>query len=219
MNLADRLLHAAERLAGRAAVTLDGVEITYGALERMSGRVATLLRRRGIRAGDRVAVMLPNVPEFAVVYYGVLRIGAVVVPLDPLLRRREIAAYVGGSGARLLIAWHALAETAEAGAVGTGADCFFVVPEEFPGCCAAWRPSPGPPRGRPATPPSSTTPPGRPAGPGASSSPTPTSGATPRRSPGCRRSGWTTSSSARCRSTTPSGRRARSTRPSTPARA
>ncbi|GGS71557.1 long-chain-fatty-acid--CoA ligase [Planobispora rosea] len=131
MNLADRLLLTAGRLTGRAAVTLDEVEITYGALERMSGRVATLLRRRGIRAGDRVAIMLPNVPEFAVVYYGVLRAGAVVVPLDPLLRRREIAAYVGDCGARLLIAWHALAETAEAGVAGTGADCFFVVPEEF----------------------------------------------------------------------------------------
>ena len=131
MNLADRLQVAAGRLAGRAVVTLDEAEITYDALELMSARVASMLRRRGIGVGDRVAVMLPNVPEFAVVYYGVLRIGAVVVPLDPLLRRREIASYVGDCGARLLIAWHALAETAEAGTSGTGADCFFVVPEEF----------------------------------------------------------------------------------------
>ncbi|GIH92902.1 long-chain fatty acid--CoA ligase [Planobispora siamensis] len=132
MNLADRLRLTAERLAGRAVVTLDEAEITYGVLDLMSARVAALLERHGIRAGDRVAIMLPNVPEFAVVYYGVLRAGAVVVPLDPLLRRREIASYVGDCGARLLIAWHALAETAEAGTVGTGADCFFVVPEEFP---------------------------------------------------------------------------------------
>ncbi|GAA3446488.1 long-chain-fatty-acid--CoA ligase [Planomonospora venezuelensis] len=132
MNLADRLRLAAERLAGRTAVTLDGAQLTYGAMELMSARVAALLRRRGIGAGDRVAVMLPNVPEFAVVYYGVLRTGAVVVPLDPLLRKREIAAYVGDCGARLLIAWHAFAETAEAGTAGTGADCFFVVPGEFP---------------------------------------------------------------------------------------
>ncbi|GLW07153.1 long-chain-fatty-acid--CoA ligase [Microtetraspora sp. NBRC 13810] len=131
MNLADRLRAAAERLAGRAVVTLDEAEITYGTLELLSARVAGLLRQRGIGAGDRVAVMLPNVPEFAVIYYGILRIGAVVVPLDPLLRRREIAAYVGDCGARLLIAWHAFAETAEAGTAGTGADCFFVVPEEF----------------------------------------------------------------------------------------
>ena len=87
MNLADRLQAAAERLGGRAVVTLDEAELTYGALELMSARVASLLRRRGIGVGDRVAVMLPNVPEFAVVYYGVLRIGAVVVPLDPLLKQ------------------------------------------------------------------------------------------------------------------------------------
>ncbi|AWS42753.1 long-chain fatty acid--CoA ligase [Streptosporangium sp. 'caverna'] len=131
MNLADRLQVAAGRLTGRAVVTLDEAEITYDALELLSARVASMLRRRGIGVGDRVAVMLPNVPEFAVVYYGVLRIGAVVVPLDPLLKRREIASYIGDCGARLLIAWHALAETAEAGTSGTGADCFFVVPEEF----------------------------------------------------------------------------------------
>ncbi|MEV0353914.1 long-chain fatty acid--CoA ligase [Nonomuraea sp. NPDC050680] len=131
MNLADRLHTAADRLGGRTVVTLDDEALTYGALDLMSARVAALLRLRGIGAGDRVAVMLPNVPEFAVVYYGVLRIGAVVVPLDPLLRRREIAAYVGDCGACLLIAWHAFAETAEAGTAGTLTDCFFVVPGEF----------------------------------------------------------------------------------------
>jgi long-chain acyl-CoA synthetase len=131
MNLADRLHATAGRLTGRAVVTLDEAGITYDELELMSARVAGLLRRRGIGAGDRVAVMLPNVPEFAVIYYGVLRIGAVVVPLDPSLKKREIALYAGDCGARLLIAWHAFAETAEAGTSGTGADCFFVVPEEF----------------------------------------------------------------------------------------
>jgi long-chain acyl-CoA synthetase len=131
MNLADRLHTAARRLGGRAVLTLDGAELTYGTLEELSARLAGLLLARGIRAGDRVAIMLPNVPEFGVVYYGVLRIGAVVVPLDPLLKRREIAAYLGDCGARLLIAWHAFAETAEAGAGSTNADVFFVVPEEF----------------------------------------------------------------------------------------
>ncbi|TDE32157.1 long-chain fatty acid--CoA ligase [Nonomuraea mesophila] len=131
MNLADRLLTTAERLGGRAVLTLDEAELTYGGLEELSARLAGLLRCRGIGPGDRVAIMLPNVPEFGVVYYGVLRVGAVVVPLDPLLKRREIAAYLGGCGARLLIAWHAFAETAEAGSAGTKADCFFVVPEEF----------------------------------------------------------------------------------------
>ncbi|MBO3749819.1 long-chain fatty acid--CoA ligase [Streptosporangiaceae bacterium NEAU-GS5] len=131
MNIADRLRAATERLGWRAVLTLDDTVVTYAALESMTARVAGLLRRRGIGPGDRVAIMLPNVPEFAVVYYGVLRIGAVVVPLDPLLRRREIAAYLGDCGPRLFIAWHACAEAAEAAAAAAGIDCFFVVPGEF----------------------------------------------------------------------------------------
>ncbi|MEW2353661.1 long-chain fatty acid--CoA ligase [Spirillospora sp. NPDC029432] len=131
MNLADRLRTAAERLGGRTVLTLDRDGLSYRALDLLSARTAALLRRRGIRPGDRVAVMLPNVPEFAVVYYGVLRAGAVVVPLDPLLKRREIAAYLADSTARLVIAWHAYAETVEAGTAHTRADYLFVVPDEF----------------------------------------------------------------------------------------
>jgi long-chain acyl-CoA synthetase len=131
MNLADRLRAAAGRFGGRTVLTLDGEGLSYRALEVMSARVGAMLRRRGIGPGDRVAVMLPNVPEFAVVYYGVLRIGAVVVPLDPLLKRREISAYLGDCAARLVVAWHACAEAVEAGTAGTGTDYLFVVPEEF----------------------------------------------------------------------------------------
>ena len=132
MNLADRLGAAARRSGARTALTLDGEGLSYRALEVMSARMAAMLRRRGIGRGDRVAVMLPNVPEFAVVYYAVLRIGAVVVPLDPLLKRREIASYLGDCSPSLVVAWHAYAEAVEAGTAGTGADYLFVVPEEFP---------------------------------------------------------------------------------------
>jgi long-chain acyl-CoA synthetase len=145
MNLADRLRTAAERHGGRTVLTLDRTGLSYRTLEVLSARVGALLRRRGIEAGDRVAIMLPNVPEFAIVYYGVLRIGAVVVPLDPLLKRREIATYLGDCAARLVIAWHAYAETVEAaatalsgrtggraGRAGRGeTDYLFVVPDEF----------------------------------------------------------------------------------------
>ncbi|MEU8800633.1 long-chain fatty acid--CoA ligase [Spirillospora sp. NPDC048819] len=131
MNLAERLRTAAERLGARTVLTLDREGLSYRALDLLSARMGLLLRRRGVRPGDRVAVMLPNVPEFAVVYYGAMRIGAVVVPLDPLLKRREIAAYLDDSGARLVIAWHAYAETVEAGTADTRTDFMFVVPGEF----------------------------------------------------------------------------------------
>jgi long-chain acyl-CoA synthetase len=104
MNLADNLVRSAERFPDRPAVRLDGTVLTYAALDRASARVAGLLRDRGIEPGDRVAVMLPNVPEFAVVYYGILRAGGVVVPMNPLLKPREVAYYVADSGARLIFA-------------------------------------------------------------------------------------------------------------------
>ena len=62
--------------------------------------------------------MLPNVPEFPVAYYGVLRAGGVVVPMNVLLKRREIAFYLEDSGAKLLLAWHGFAEEARGGADG-----------------------------------------------------------------------------------------------------
>ena len=58
----------------------------------------------------------PNVAEFAVTYYGVLRAGGVVVPMDPLLKRREVAYYLGDSGAGLIFAWHGFADEARGGA-------------------------------------------------------------------------------------------------------
>jgi long-chain acyl-CoA synthetase len=61
----------------------------------------------------------------------VLRAGAVVVPINPLLKEREVAFYLSDSGARMVFAWHGFAEAAEAGARGPGAECVFVTPGEF----------------------------------------------------------------------------------------
>ena len=81
--------------------------------------------------GSRVAVMLPNVPEFAVVYYGVLRAGGVVVPMNPLLKAREVAYYLGDSGAPVILAWHTTADEVTAGAAPTGAEAVIVAPAAF----------------------------------------------------------------------------------------
>src|SRR5262249_27180846 len=91
-------------------------------------RVAGLLAARGIRPGDRVAIMLPNVPEFAALYFGVLRAGGVVVPMNPLLKAREVSYYLGDSGARLIFAWHGYADEARTGArtTVTGVECLVV---------------------------------------------------------------------------------------------
>jgi long-chain acyl-CoA synthetase len=91
MNLATNLARSARAHADRVAVRLGEHATTYRDLDDRSGRVAGLLAEHGIRPGDRVGVMLPNIPDFAAVYYGVLRAGAVVVPMNPLLKAREIA--------------------------------------------------------------------------------------------------------------------------------
>ena len=85
-------------VAGRPAIRLGEVELSYAELDDRSARLATLLREQGVEPGDRVGVMLPNVPEFPVAYYGVLRAGGVVVPMNVLLKRREIAFYLEDSG-------------------------------------------------------------------------------------------------------------------------
>jgi long-chain acyl-CoA synthetase len=91
MNLAENLLRSARERPGSTAVRLGTTTCTYAELDRLTQLVAGFLSRQGVRAGDRVGVMLPNVPQFAWLYYGILRAGAVMVPMNPLLKQREVA--------------------------------------------------------------------------------------------------------------------------------
>jgi long-chain acyl-CoA synthetase len=130
-NLADNLLRTAARHPDHVAVRLDERRLTYAELDRDSARLAGLLHDRGVRPGDRIGIMLPNVPDFAVVYYGILRAGGVVVPMNVLLKQREVAYYLDDSGARILFAWSAFAEPATAGAAEAGAECVVLGPGEL----------------------------------------------------------------------------------------
>ena len=130
-NLATFLTHSAEQHGDRTALKLDDAELTYTQLDDASARIANVLAERGIEAGDRVGVMLPNVPYFPVIYYGILRAGGVVVPMNPLLKGREVAFYLEDSDAKLLFAWHDFAEAAEQGAEQAGAELTTVKPGEF----------------------------------------------------------------------------------------
>jgi long-chain acyl-CoA synthetase len=130
-NLAHNLVTAARRHAGRTAIKQDRAELSYEALNIVTSRFVGFLRERAVQPGDRVGIMLPNVVQFAVAYYGALRAGAVVVPIDVLSEGGDVALQLGASEARLLFAWHELAETAEQGAADAGADCVLVRPREF----------------------------------------------------------------------------------------
>jgi len=136
-NLALNLIRSVERGAELPAVRLDDRVLSYGALDDLTARVAGLLREHGVAPGDRVGIMLPNVPQFAVAYYGVLRAGGIVVPMNVLLKRREVAFYLGDPEARVLLAWHEFAEEAMAGAAETGAECIIARPGEFEQLLAA----------------------------------------------------------------------------------
>ncbi|MGB2711960.1 MAG: long-chain fatty acid--CoA ligase [Conexibacter sp.] len=130
-NLASLLTDTAARHPERTAIKLDDVELSYAQLDAASARVAGLLAQHGFQPGDRVGVMLPNVPYFPIVYYGVLRAGGVVVPMNVLLKEREVAYYLGDSGAQLLFAWHDFATEAGPGAEVAGAELVEVAPGAF----------------------------------------------------------------------------------------
>jgi long-chain acyl-CoA synthetase len=130
-NLAQNLAEAVATHGRRPAVRLDDVELDYATLDAAAARIAGVLRARGVGAGDRVGVMLPNVPYFPAVYYGALRLGAIVVPMNVLLKEREVAFYLADSGAKVLFAWHGFAEAAEAGARQAGAGAILVEPGRF----------------------------------------------------------------------------------------
>ena len=106
-NLALNLVEAKEMYPDRVAVRLDELALTYSELDERSARVAGLLAARGVAPGDRVGLMLPNVPEFPVLYYGVLRAGGGGGPDEPAARRRARSSTTWPTrGARLVFAWH-----------------------------------------------------------------------------------------------------------------
>jgi long-chain acyl-CoA synthetase len=130
-NLAQNLIATAEEHPDGVALKLDDAEVTYAQLDGASAHVAGLLKEKGVEAGDRVGIMLPNVPYFAVAYYGTLRAGAVVVPMNVLLKGREVEFYCSDPEVKVLFAWHDFAEAAEKGAEAAGTECILVEPGEF----------------------------------------------------------------------------------------
>lgn len=110
LNLAVALENSARAVPDRTAVVLGVQRLTYAELDASARRVAGLLRSRGIGPGDKVALSCPNVPWFPVVYYGILKAGAVVVPLNVLLKGREIAYHLADSEAKAYFCFEGSAE-------------------------------------------------------------------------------------------------------------
>jgi long-chain acyl-CoA synthetase len=130
-NLATILTETAEQNGDKTAFKLDDVELNYSMLNEGSARVAGLLKSKGLEPGDRVGLMMPNVPYFPAIYFGILRAGGVVVPMNVLLKGREVAFYLEDPGATIVFAWGDFGEAAETGAESAGAEVVLVQPGEF----------------------------------------------------------------------------------------
>jgi long-chain acyl-CoA synthetase len=98
-NVSGLLTRTASAHPARTAIVFGGERISYAELDAASNRVANLLIERGIRPGGKVALSCPNIPQFTTIYFGILKAGAVVVPLNVLLKAREIAYHLNDSDA------------------------------------------------------------------------------------------------------------------------
>ncbi|MCO5101518.1 MAG: long-chain fatty acid--CoA ligase [Burkholderiaceae bacterium] len=102
MNLASSLQQWAARAPSKPAILFEGRTITYAQLEADASRLANAMRANGIGAGDRVALYLPNIPEFATAYYATQKIGAIPVSINAIFRSGEVEYLLRDSGAVLV---------------------------------------------------------------------------------------------------------------------
>ena len=119
-NLATNLTSTAATNAEQDALRINGQGVTYAQLHAMAAAVAGALRANGIQPGDRVAIILPNVPAFPVVYWGILLAGGIVVPMNPLLKAGEIDYFFTDSGAKIAFVWPDFVPEATKGAQNSG---------------------------------------------------------------------------------------------------
>lgn len=105
LNLAHFLDVTAEKYPTTTAVILDEVKLSYAELAAYAKRVASLLQKKGVGPGDKVALMVPNTPHFPMIYYGILHAGATVVPVNVLYQHHEIEHYLRDSEATVFFAF------------------------------------------------------------------------------------------------------------------
>ncbi|WP_348536706.1 long-chain fatty acid--CoA ligase [Nocardioides sp. W7] len=132
-NLSTLLENSAKRYADREAIVFGGTRLTYAQVDGAANMVANLLTSRGIGHGDKVALSCPNLPYFSIVYFGILKAGATVVPLNVLLKGREVAYHLGDSDAKAYFCFQGTPELpiGEEGYAGfrqaDGCEHFFVI--------------------------------------------------------------------------------------------
>lgn len=111
-NLATILEESTRKHPDRVAMILDDFKMTYKQLDEAANQVANALRANGIKAGERVGMMLPNVPHFPMVYFGILKAGCIAVPMNVLLKAPEIEYYLSDSETSTFFYWDMFAAEA-----------------------------------------------------------------------------------------------------------
>ncbi|HVE74314.1 MAG TPA: AMP-binding protein, partial [Mycobacteriales bacterium] len=115
-NLATILRESATAAPDKPLIHINELTFSYGQVDEISGRIATSLLGLGLSRGDKVAVQLPNLPQFLFTYFGILKAGLIMVPLNPLLRAPEVAYHLRDSQATVLVTFEMFAEEAFKGA-------------------------------------------------------------------------------------------------------
>ncbi|MDM7921082.1 MAG: long-chain fatty acid--CoA ligase [Pyrinomonadaceae bacterium] len=122
LNLSSMLDHNAKLLPDKEAIVWNDVRMTHAQLNASANKVANALKEMGIGHGDKVALSCPNIPYFPVVYYGIMKAGAAVVPLSVLFKPREIAYHLQDSDAKAIFVFEGTEELPLGQAVKAGFD-------------------------------------------------------------------------------------------------
>ena len=127
LNRATMLRESAMAYPGKPVALYDGGRLSYAELDALSDRFAHGLRASGVGPGEAVGLQLPNIPQFLIAYFGMLKAGCVGVPLNVLLKAPEVTYCLGDARARSLITWAGVAEEAMRGAADAGVTAVYVV--------------------------------------------------------------------------------------------
>ncbi len=119
-NLATILRESADASPDKPVTVFAGGKMTYSELDALSDRLAAGLEASGLRPGEVVGLQLPNIPQFLVAYFGILKAGGVVVPLNVMFKAPEVAFHLGDCAARILITWEGILGEAAKGAASAG---------------------------------------------------------------------------------------------------
>jgi long-chain acyl-CoA synthetase len=111
MNLKSMLQKTADKYAGKMAIVYGDRRISYSELDEASNKIASTLIEFGVNKGDRVAMMLSNSPEFVITYFGIVKIGALAVPLEPKYRVNELTHIFDNALPKVLVVESAVLES------------------------------------------------------------------------------------------------------------